>query len=479
MLRTSKLLVLPIALAIIIAGCSQNSDQNGMVSPINLSAQYVPMAGDEVTQATLYVFVNKSSDRDVTVHRITSDWVEGDVTWDNFAGAFDGAVEGTFASDGYGWRTVDITALVAGWSDGDFANFGLLLKQGFEEFPRTWINSRENAENQPMLEVCYSTAGGPVCEQYPAIADASIAENYPTSNFGFIGDLFVGWPSVTDLEKQALIRFELPVLPEPASLGDFVWYDTDEDGIQDAGEAGIPDVTVHLMDCFGSVLASTTTDASGYYLFDNLMPGDYNVHFEAPLGFVFSPQDQGADDAMDSDADPATGMTICTTLESGEHDMTWDAGLYMPPPPEGCTLTIGYWKNHAGFGPQPDYLSQFLPIWLGDPGGDESLPVDNVQMAYNILTMKTYGAPSNGITKLYAQLLAAKLNIANGADGGAIADVIADADEFLADHHWSDWNSLSKSVKKMVLGWKSDADDYNNGYIGPGHCDIVGDGNDD
>ena len=479
MLKLSKFIVLPIAVAIIIAGCSQEPGQNNLVTGPNLSAQYVPMAGDAVTLATLYVFTSTPSGHDVTVHRVTDGWLEGDVTWANFGGAFNAAAEGSFPSSTYGWKTVDVTALVTGWSDGSFDDFGVLLKQGFEEFPRTWINSRENDFYQPYLEVCYSTAGGPVCHQYPAIADASIAENDPTANFGSIPILFVGWPSVTDLEKQALIAFDLPVLPEPCSLGDTVWYDTDEDGIQDPDELGIPDVTVHLMDCQGQILATTTTNADGFYLFSNLMPGDYNVHFVAPLGFVYSPQDQGSDDAVDSDVDPATGMTICTTLESGENDMTWDAGLYLPPPPEGCTLTIGYWKNHAGFGPQPDNLSQFLPIWLGDAGGGSSRYVEEVQMAYDILVKKTYGDPSNGITKLYAQLLAAKLNIANGADDGDIADAIADADEFLADHDWTDWDSLSKKDKKKVLKWKSMADDYNNGLIGPGHCDTFGDGDDD
>jgi hypothetical protein len=195
------------------------------------------------------------------------------------------------------------------------------------------------------------------------------------------------------------------------------------------------------------------------------------VHFEAPLGFVFSPMDQGADDALDSDVNPATGMTICTTLESGENDMTWDAGMYLPPPPGGCTLTIGYWKNHAGFGPQPDHLSQFLPIWLGTPGGARSLNVNNVQMAYDLLTQKVYGVPSNGITKLYAQLLAAKLNIADGASAGAIAAVIAAADAFLATHYYTSWDSLSKNDKKSVNKWHSTADDYNEGLIGPGHCE--------
>jgi hypothetical protein len=478
-LKFSKMLVLPIAVAIVVAGCSQDPEQNNMVTGPNLSAQYVPMAGDAVTSATLYVFVYKESGHDVTIHRITSDWAEATVTWNSFGGAFNGGVEGSFASDGWGWRTADVTALVTGWSDGDFANFGLLLKQAFQEFPRTWINSREHVEYHPYLAVCYSTAGGPVCHQYPALADASITENDPNGNYGSVEFLFAGWPSATDLEKQALIRFDLPVLPEPCSLGDTVWYDTDEDGIQDADELGIPDVTVHLMDCEGHVLATTTTDANGFYIFTNLMPGDYNVHFIAPLGFVFSPQDQGADDADDSDANPATGMTICTTLDSGENDMTWDAGLYMPPPPGGCTLTIGYWKNHAGFGPQPDYLSQFLPIWLGTPGGSRSMNVNTVQIAYNILVMKTYGEPSNGITKLYAQLLGAKLNIADGATGTAVAGVIADADAWLASHSWTEWNSLSKTMKNRILGWKSALDNYNNGITGPGHCDIVGDGDDE
>ena len=31
------------------------------------------------------------------------------------------------------------------------------------------------------------------------------------------------------------------------SIGDFVWFDRDADGVQDAGELGIPGVTVSLI----------------------------------------------------------------------------------------------------------------------------------------------------------------------------------------------------------------------------------------
>jgi hypothetical protein len=172
---------------------------------------------------------------------------------------------------------------------------------------------------------------------------------------------------------------------------------------------------------------------------------------------------------MDSDAD-ANGATICTTLIAGETDLTWDAGLYMPAH-GGCTLTIGFWKNHAGFGPQADVLSPLLPIYLGDVGGAETLLVDSAAEAVAILKMKAYGGASNGIAKLYAQLLAAKLNVANGADDSDIADAIDDADEFLAMYDHGDWNNLTRTQKNFVNRLMSMFDRYNNGETGPGHCD--------
>lgn len=138
---------------------------------------------------------------------------------------------------------------------------------------------------------------------------------------------------------------------------------------------------------------------------------------------------------------------------------------------DGCTHTIGYWKNHSGFGPQPNEISQHLPIWLGDEGGPLSLLVDDSTTAVNVLKMKTYGSPKNGITKLYAQLLGAKLSIASGASGFDIQSEISEADAFLATHDWNAWNSMTRPDKHDIIELMSTFDDYNNGYIGPGHCD--------
>jgi hypothetical protein len=98
---------------------------------------------------------------------------------------------------------------------------------------------------------------------------------------------------------------------------------------------GIPDVTVELYECEDdeNSVATTITDDSGSYSFEGLTSGDYYVQFMLPDGYAFSyafsSQDQGDDDALDSDTD-TTGRTACTTLEPGENDPTWDAGLYQP-----------------------------------------------------------------------------------------------------------------------------------------------------
>jgi hypothetical protein len=118
----------------------------------------------------------------------------------------------------------------------------------------------------------------------------------------------------------------------PASLGDYVWNDTNQNGVQDSGETPVAGVTVTLSTvCGGAVLATQVTDANGKYLFDNLQPGDYVVHFELPAGYLFTGAHQGGNDATDSDANVITGCTPVINLSAGENDLTWDAGLYQPP----------------------------------------------------------------------------------------------------------------------------------------------------
>ena len=115
---------------------------------------------------------------------------------------------------------------------------------------------------------------------------------------------------------------------QEASISDFVWDDLNYNGIQDPNEPGVENVTVNLYDASSSLTASTSTDANGLYIFDQLTPGNYSLEFILPTDWLFSHQDSGLDDTVDSDANPVTGETIQTFLESNEDDNSWDAGIY-------------------------------------------------------------------------------------------------------------------------------------------------------
>ncbi len=135
-----------------------------------------------------------------------------------------------------------------------------------------------------------------------------------------------------------------------ASIGDFVWSDTDADGVQDGGELGIANATVNLLDGLGNpfVPAKTArTDASGAYHFTNLTPGSYTVEFVAPSGTLFSTANQGGDDALDSDANTTTGRSPVVTVASGDAVAHVDAGCYV-----GASIGDFVWNDTNGNGIQ-------------------------------------------------------------------------------------------------------------------------------
>ncbi len=174
-------------------------------------------------------------------------------------------------------------------------------------------------------------------------------------------------------------------------------------------------------------------------------------------------------------ATPVTTTLTGTSTVSGSVSLT--AGITwtyynLPIPTGGCTFTIGYWKTHAGFGPQADVVTPLLPILLGN-GGGKSINVTSAALAVQLLSFSGSNnvfAASNGINKLYAQLLGAQLSIANGVSGSAVASEIAAANLFLTTHDSGDWSGLTKAEKSQVLGWMSTLDNFNNGLLGPAHC---------
>jgi hypothetical protein len=67
--------------------------------------------------------------RTVTAYRITGDWTESGVTWDNkpSPGTAYGSVD-IPANDDWGWRELDVRDLVQSWVNGSIANQGVMLR---------------------------------------------------------------------------------------------------------------------------------------------------------------------------------------------------------------------------------------------------------------------------------------------------------------------------------------------------------------
>ena len=113
-----------------------------------------------------------------------------------------------------------------------------------------------------------------------------------------------------------------------SSIGDFIWRDRNVDGLQSGGsETGMPGVVVRLYDGSSNLVATTTSLVTGAYGFVGVPTATYFLEFAAPADFNFTLRNQGGDDALDSDAAPATGRTAPFFLPAGSNDLRWDAGL--------------------------------------------------------------------------------------------------------------------------------------------------------
>ena len=160
---------------------------------------------------------------------------------------------------------------------------------------------------------------------------------------------------------------------KPASVGDYTWMDVNRDGLQDADEPALPGVTVTLTradgsavtDASGNPVAAVTTDANGKYVFENLLPGDYKVSFQAPAGYEATTSEAGDDRAADSN-----GASASVTLVQGQTDDTIDFGAI-------GTGVIGdqlFVDVNQNGGNAPDAGDKVLPgvkvtlTWTG-PGG--------------------------------------------------------------------------------------------------------------
>ncbi|MFB6102269.1 MAG: hypothetical protein ABEJ73_06845 [Haloplanus sp.] len=184
--------------------------------------------------------------------------------------------------------------------------------------------------------------------------------------------------------------------------------------------------------------------------------------------------------------DPATGTestvgTLTITVDGEEQAVVTDnlAGKWIDCA-RGCTRTIGYYKTH-GCAPKGNNENVVQPllgsngIWLGqeDPSAAGEPLGDSVHVTESCAADPPDGTSAEELLDtsgskepkdmLLAQLLAAKLNVRDGAAQSAVLETILYADRWLA-------GKLDAGDDTVEM-WKDDLDAYNNGDIDPGHCD--------
>jgi hypothetical protein len=117
-----------------------------------------------------------------------------------------------------------------------------------------------------------------------------------------------------------------------------------------------------------------------------------------------------------------------------------------------CTYTQGYWRTH------PD-------VW---PVTSLTLGTVTYQAA-ELMAILDNPAQGNGLVILAHQLIAAKLNIANGADPSDVQQTIIDADAITGGLVIPPiGNGYLPSEQTSAL--TETLTEYNEGTIGPGHC---------
>lgn len=112
--------------------------------------------------------------------------------------------------------------------------------------------------------------------------------------------------------------------PSEIWVGNRVWLDENENGIQDDWEAGVGGICVHLY-TDNELIASTSTNSNGYYAFDILdIEKDCFIEFEKTENYKFTLSNVGNDD-QDSDVDTESGQTRLFSITSPERNV--DLGL--------------------------------------------------------------------------------------------------------------------------------------------------------
>ncbi|MGD1808903.1 SdrD B-like domain-containing protein, partial [Dapis sp. BLCC M126] len=220
------------------------------------------------------------------------------------------------------------------------------------------INNQDTFIDQGFTAADIQTAIWELVDSPSTISEAF--RNYATDMFGGINDdnvaaIVAEANNNADFVPQAGEKVAVILVPPgnnqiiiagvelstfKGSIGDTIFRDDNADGVQDAGEEGIENVTVELIDKGAdgelgggddTVIETQTTDANGEYLFEDLPTGNYAVVVT---------DENNALDGLDQTADPDAELDNMSMVElaPGENNLDQDFGYDAPTGSIGDTI---------------------------------------------------------------------------------------------------------------------------------------------
>ena len=341
------------------------------------------------------------NDRIMRTDVITLDYQQTDLTWD--AGLVYYSALGGYAYDDRNYNDVQDLGIPL---TGTKVSLYRVIDNVREEQPIATAVVDENGEYlfEYLLEGEYQVLFE-YPEGYQAVLpniggddalDSDVFETAPDLNSGYTQTIRLPANSIS-LHNDGGARLY-------GAIGDYVWLDANKNGIQDAGEEPVQNVTVYLQMREGGSsiwkkVDTTTTNEKGYYVFESLKGGpdvdcQYRVCFDLPGGSVITVPYAGSDRAADSNVQGfyLEGWGYPSDVISigyGQRDMTIDAGIVVTSGSVGDYVWLD--TNRNGIQDEEDTGLEGIRVVLEySPSGDVSDDTQWIQAGETTTNEKGY-----------------------------------------------------------------------------------------
>jgi hypothetical protein len=295
-------------------------------------------------------------------------------------------------------------------------------------------------------EICVSN-GGTLATENLTIIDRVIAI-LPggARTLAFTNDLDTSSNPVLDAGESHCYPYSFSIGPFPGAIG----Y-ANEARVTITNDARAP----------GTPLGPSTEAPFSFPAQPTLVNDSVNVDDTNGMSWPFSTSgSQSYTRTFTCNQDEGTHDNTATIRETGQSDNASVTVACVPPPSTGCTATQGYWKNHAT-GKKAD------PTWALVGGPNAAF------FSSGMSWITLFGTPPSGGNAyiiLAHQYMAARLNLLAGASSTPqVNAALAWATSFFSTYTPS--STLTDAVRAQAIATAGLLDDYNNGDIGPGHCD--------